>query len=192
MVAEGQACSAARSSARLQPWGQRSWAGAAQNWATPQLAAFSLKNKRDPICWPRPEVCPCLNPLVYQCRASSGSPPVKNLPTLSPLRVEGSGSSSTGPPSIPPHHRHVAMWPVQYGRPVYSSWFGCKQQHRLSTMGVSRGRTSCPSINKISRVWPKRQLRDSPPEPRRHMFIQDNKPSRLDLECSLILSGLFL
>lgn len=116
---------------------------------------FLLRTKgmlRDLICWPRPEVHPCLNALLYQCRASLGSPPVKNLPSLSPLHVDGSGGSSTGPPCIPPHHGHVAVWPVRYGRPVYSSWFGCKQQHRLSPTGLRRGRTTCPGIEKIYRV----------------------------------------
>lgn len=93
MVAEGQACSAARSPARPQPWGQHSWAGAAQTRATPQPAAASRKNKRyihrDPICWPRPEVRPCLNPLVYQCRASLGSPPVKPTPYSLPAMRGG-------------------------------------------------------------------------------------------------------
>lgn len=116
---------------------------------------FLLRTKgmlRDLICWPRPEVHPCLNALLYQCRASPGSSPVKSLPSLSPLPVDGSGGPSTGPPCVPPHRGHVAVWPVRYGRPVYSSWFGCKQQHRLSPTGLRRGRTICPGIEKISRV----------------------------------------
>lgn len=93
------------SSSVTQPWGPHSWVGTTQTQATSSWFFFLSRTKhmhRDHICWPGPEVHPCLK-LLFTSRVSSGSPPLKNLPTPPPLRVGSSGGSSTAPLCIPPH-----------------------------------------------------------------------------------------
>lgn len=138
-----------------QPWGPHSWAGAAQTQATPSWLLFLSRTKhmhRDHMCWPGPEVRPCLNPLVHQ-QSIIGVPSIEKTSLLCPLCGESSGGSSTGlcaslhtTGTLPcglcsTAGQRIPVPPAQ-------------TEHQ----GAQESLHNQPQASKRSRVWPKRHL----------------------------------